>query len=593
MKLSRIALTLLLAFGLGAIYYYFDIIKAGERDEAERISSKAIGIEAANVTSLKIDRAGKSLALEKRGDGWKIVEPIAVDADNEAVELLLTTAEYMTIAGEVGDTGSYSKADYGVDGSTTFTFGLENGENKKLVVGDLNPVGTDYYAIGNDTGKIILVNRGRVAAILKNLFELRDKDIFPARAEEVTQLVMRLANHVISAKKDKNGDWRLIEPIDAKADNKAIERIVSNLAALTFSGFLNEEDVDLSKYGFDRPSAGFSMLYGGGKKQTTLLIGASTGGGGFYAKFSDKPVVARIPAGIMKSFPDRIDSLRDRHLVHFAMDTIEKVEIENKGEVLSVEISEAEGDDENQDKKWRIVKPAPGKTDASRVFGLLMDIERAKAARFVDESRRSPASLGLDKPEVTITVTTKIGVSVIKISGVAKGEEKRYFAQVDDNATIYEIDQETYRNLAKRYDDLRYKKMFHLDSANVGRILIERLGQIFEVTRSDDNYNLLQPEKRKIDDNLYNRFVWTILGLKYENKAKMDDKPVAGFDSPTLVISVYNAKNEFVDKVTIGGRVDGGDRFYMKSDKAEIIYLVGERFVTEGVVNALEKLIGK
>ncbi len=593
MKFSRIALTLLLAFGLGAVYYYFDIIKAGERNEAELISSKAVGIEAANVTSLEIDRPEGVLSLEKTDGDWKIVKPAPIDADDEAVELLLTAAQYMTIAGEVGETGSYSKADYGIDGSTTITFGLENGERKKLLVGDLTPVGTDYYAIGNDAGKIILVNQGRVSAILKNLFELRNKDIFPAKVEDVTELTMRLASHVIEAKKDKNGDWRLISPIGSKADNRAIERIVSNLAALTFSGFLEEEGDDLSKYGLDNPSASFSLVYGGGKKRTTLLIGAATGGGGLYAKFDDRAVVARIPAGIMKSFPDKIDNLRDRNLVHFAMDTIEKVEIENNGRVVSLKISGAKGHDENQEREWRILKPKPGKADASNVFGLLMDIERAKAARFVNESQSSAASLGLGKPDVTITVTTTTGVSVIKISTMEKGKEKRYFAQVDKNDTIYELDRDTYRNLAKGYDDLRYKKMFHIGSADVGRILIERKGQTFEVTRTDDNYNLLQPEKRRIDDNLYNRFVWTILGLKYDRKAETSDISGMGFDHPALTISVYNAKNDFVDKVTIGARVDGGESFYLKSEKTETIYITRERFVTGDVVNALERLIGK
>ena len=104
--------------------------------------------------------------------------------------------------------------------------------------------------------------------------------LLPLESDEVTQLVLthgeetvrfeRTPAQEVDGKPGVPGDWGLTEPLVARADQGAVDRLVSTLTSLRTERTL--EDYDAAGLGLEAPRA--TVMLGTGKATTTVRVGA-------------------------------------------------------------------------------------------------------------------------------------------------------------------------------------------------------------------------------------------------------------------------------------------------------------------------------
>jgi hypothetical protein len=168
----------------------------------------------------------------------------------------------------------------------------------------------------------------------------------------------------------RDGQWRIQQPIDARADNRRVELLIQSLMALRIGDFgFDKTPSDFSVYGLAADDSVMQItMTPEGRDPFVLTVGKPRQDlpALVYAKISDVSSVCSIDKAVLALQTVKVDALRDRRLCHA-----------DPSDILS--ITAREGDAKlvmvkDESKHWMITEPFRFKADAQAVGGLLRAI---------------------------------------------------------------------------------------------------------------------------------------------------------------------------------------------------------------------------
>lgn len=582
-----IAAALILALA-GAGYFYLEESQPVREDESER--EKLFDFKADDITGVAIERPGKeTITIEKKEDsGWEITSPIKTPADEGMVSVATRGVSSLESVRKIEKPGAMK--DFGLDEPTVVEIKLKDGGSQVVKIGALNPMGQKHYITVGGRDGVFMVMRSSVDEMVKNLYDFRNKKLFRIPKEEVAKLTVRRDEMTIKVVKEKDeGEdrWKLVSPVEADADSAKVERLIDELVITRASGFVEEAAEDYAKYGLDKPEVEVTLSGAKEEAETTLLIGEITEGGGRMARLSDSSTVVRLPGEIYGALPSAADDLRDMALARFDREKIKKITILTEKERTVLVPKKGIGPEND----WSIIEPVKDQADDVAVSGFLSGLSEARGLRHVAEAGYDPSEYGFDDPALQINVELEDGERKVNF-GLS---DDKYYAAAGDGAPVMEVEKAAFEKLNLYTIDLIDKRLFKARSDEVGRIVIERLGQTFDARTAGDEKILTSPVKKNLEENKWTNLVWTTLGLKFKREYKRDavDPMVTRFDEPSLRISVYKNDGSLVDEVVVGARVEGNGSFYAKRATKDKLYKVDEGFVTGRIIKVLEEVIAE
>ncbi|VAX21290.1 hypothetical protein MNBD_NITROSPINAE03-1323 [hydrothermal vent metagenome] len=593
MKPGRIYIASALLLLLYGAYAYYDMVIVKEREAARQAESFLLSIEPEKIIKIAVNTGQSSFVLQKKDGVWSVTDPVEAEADIDKVNDIINMAKDLTGERKISGGDAIKLPEYGLDKPATVLFYEEGeGEPQKIIVGDKNPAGSERYVMTGSGHQVYLVSNWKADSIIPILFEVREKRLFKGETEAVTGFKFRAGNFKVSAQKDKNNSWRLTSPVETGADDRAVNGLLGKFVSAKASGFIEEKAASPGKYGLDKPAMEFEADFGKNDKQK-LLIGAVTDDGNRYAMMSGGEKIVRIAGGAFAGLPDSVNALRDLAVIKIEPEDVKELSVTFDGDTVKLVSTNANGGE----KKWLITEPV--KTDADRVAvdGLLSDLVNLKAKRFAYEGDRlDPALFGLNNPALKISLLAGANTTTLKF-GIVSVKKPRFYVQVDARPEALEVGAEAYKNAAKTLFDLRDKRLFKTAAEDVGKVVIKRLNQVFEVVKSGDDYRLVSPENIRLTPNQWNRLVWTITGLKYERlykpSVKLENKK-AGDDKPALEITLYGASGSLLESLIVGSRDEDKGGFYARDGGEKgFKYNIDEKFVTKDIIGVLENLLGR
>lgn len=561
---------------LGAYYYYETVVTAG-REAERRNAGVVISVQPSSVTQVAVESGADSFTLSRMDGRWRLTAPVAYAADRDTVERMLDAAKRIEREREIGTPERLE--DYGLASPAVVIFTRTGGAVARIIIGAQNPAGTGYFVMTQKDGPVYLVDKMSVDPLLPGMFDVREKRLFTRPASEIR--AVEYSSGKVDFKAEKSGEaWRLIAPVEAAADGARLDALTDKFTSVKAAGFIEDDVDDLGPYGLDTPEIIFTAVYDDGERRT-ILVGAKTEGGNRYAAIEGGGAVVRIPGDVMTGFPESVADVRDRRLVEMAQENVRRITIERAGgETVLLEREETEGGEV----KWLIAKPQKAKADPVAVSGLVYEFINAQAASFIGEGNSDMARFGLDAPSLVVTMEGEARQS-LKFAPRAGDQEGRYYAAPDGGDTVAEVGHKLYAALALGFYDLLEKRIFDFPSADIGRVVVERLGQVFDVSAQEDEYRLHKPRETTITANDWNAFVWRVTGLRYERKTGG-----AGPGGPSVVIRVYDKSGVVLEMVSIGESVKDSHRYLAEAEKRGEVYEINGKFVTEELIDALERL---
>lgn len=460
------ALLALVACLLGAFVYFYEI--AGEADrEAGLESAKRLfpGVDSGDIDALELTTTdGRAARFERRDGRWQIVSPIEGAGDGVALDAIAGALSQLVRAGSV-KTAPGDLAQFGLgDAAQVVRFEVE-GSGHALRVGKATPVGANVYVSAEPTD-VAYVESFRLNAWKRSLDELRERRIVDLEAGDVERLAVSWPEEggvfELVLVRGAENVWQIEKPMAARADQEMVGTLLSNLAYLQASGFVDERTPEVDAALLETAiglrwttAAGVGESEGEGKPQSEREGAMRIAGlvGEERLVEGEGGALRRIAAERLEDFPRRLTAYRDKTLTRLDAASLERIELEfpspESAEAGSVVLVQKDG-----------VWSGDGRElDPEAVAALAAMLASLRASDIVADAMGEAelASLGLAPPAVRVRlVSASSGATQDATEGTHEGTggaaalelgrldpERGLFVRRNEDATVFVLSVET------------------------------------------------------------------------------------------------------------------------------------------------------
>jgi hypothetical protein len=439
-------LAILLAILLGA--YYFTEVRGVRKDPDE--AKRLFTAKPEDVEALELHAGGTDIRLQRQDGGWRVEQPIQAKGDAAAIGALAASLVGARAERTLEELPK-SLADFGLDNPDLIVRFRARGDSqwRRLEFGGKNPTGAWAYVRVDEKPQVILVADTLRAELRRPVLDLRDKSVMDVEAERVTRLVVqRGAQEPLELQ--RGAQWEIVKPVKARADEWRVSGLVRRLAAAKAKAFAAEPATDLKRYGLDRPAVRLELWEKDAAAPKVLALAEPKDKPDLlYGRNEGTMTVVELDKALVTDVPKDAWEIRDKSLFRYANKDVKKVRLAWGGAALAVE---REGE-----AKWKVAEPAAGAADESRVTDLLFKLTALRADGVAAEHAGTPDRYGLDRPELTITVT---GADGKPLGALLLGKEERAerYVQIQGEPAVYTIPSKDLKDLPRAPEDLREKK---------------------------------------------------------------------------------------------------------------------------------------
>ena len=448
MKLKNTLLLLLLAMGAFAYIWFVERHQKSTKELAED-GNLVAKFDRDKVDAISIKSTEGKIELKRDGkDAWQLVEPIKDRADSMAISQLFTDSEALRYAERIDENGK------GVSKDKLKEFGLSDPTTKVRFAGKEKPVeiqfGKDTATEGKqyiklDGSNVVYVIGGPLKATLaKKADEFRDRKLSDVSTTKVNKATLKTAAGEIELVKGADNHWSLAKPLKARGDDAKIGDLISQAANARIESFVGDS-ANLSAYGLQEPRATLTLYSSGEESPVVLNLGTKPKDEKdkekTYAKVSTRDAVVLLPKTIDKLIDTKPNDLREKKLMRFEHDIVDRVTIAGAGKEKIVLARSGE--------TWvRKVgdKDVPINVGAAQT--LLGNLDVQQATNFIADVATDLPKFGLDNPVVKVTLSsyasentaeTKAGEKPIVTVLFGKTEGESTYAKLDDEPFIVSV----------------------------------------------------------------------------------------------------------------------------------------------------------
>lgn len=418
--------TLILLVVLGALVGYISYQDRSATEDDDRELAFA-SVNAEKIEEVRITASDGSTSRVQKTDGtWQLVEPVQAAADEGELSSITSSLASLDIQ-RVVDEEAADLAQYGLEPARVEVAFRTQGatEPRRILFGERTPTGGDLYARFPDQKRVFLVSSFVDSTFNKNTFALREKNVVKLNRDDVQRVEVVAGNRKVTLART-GMEWRITEPVAARADFAAVEGALERLASARMQSIVAPEGGDLKQFRLDPPIASFTAA--AADSRATLLLG-ETENAVIYAKDASRPMVFTVAPTLYTDLIRDVQDFRRKDLFDARSFTINRIEFRRDGSTITLEKSKGS----NGEETWRT---AGGQdVDSAKAEALLTAVTGLRA-----ESFETATNAALKNPALTVNVTFADGrmeqVAFARAGGevVASRSDEPASARVDSSS---------------------------------------------------------------------------------------------------------------------------------------------------------------
>jgi len=415
----------------------------------------------------------------------------------------------------------------------------------------------------------------------------RSERAFPFNKDDVTEMTLVTPKEIITVKKQKDGRWYMTQPLKTRADKDEIEVILGNIVpALRYGEFKMDETIKLEDYGLDAPTYKVTLKTKKYPQGLTLLVGKQAPQSGkFYAKIQSEDKIFSINEYIKNKLDKKPFDLRDRTVLHVALDKVRKAVLAraiktpiviksstNRGTTQTTEGWQRRPREEiviakTDDGEWRLEKPVPWRADRTEIENLLRKLKTEKVKSFIDQPSTT-TDYGLSNPQIEVRVeqiasagdgqttsTTKTETLVLVVGDRVTSPGKGYYARRDDKGPIVTIGYDLFDALAIEATKLRDKQLFSLAAADVARFEIQCGKSRVVLEKNDkDRWVFADDPATSVDQEIVEEKLSELVNLRAKDFETDNPKDLSPYklDKPYVRLAISDKDHKTTEGIDMG-----------------------------------------
>jgi len=386
MNLRLTAALTALAAVLGLLILFWDRDGDTARERLEQ-ARRAFRFNPERVDRLRIESNDLSIECELKDDQWMLVHPITSRADPVAIERLLGALQELPRGNIILPPRRNPEAytPYGLDDPRTRISIIEGTSTNQILIGRRTPLGDGVYVRQSDNAGLARLNLSLLELIPNSADALRDRSLLSGAAAAIERLDIRSPAGYIQLARNENGDWRMFQPITARADTAAVSALIEQLLTCSISQFVQDAVSDLAPYGLNSQSAVTAVLNtdsGNGSQMLSFGDPLPNAPTLVYARLQAEQSIYAVPLEIREALLIKPETLRDRRIPGTEPEQVQRVRIEDGETIL-----EFSRDAEDQ---WQIDVPLRAPADSDAIHDLLQRWTKVRLTDFESSVSTSP-----------------------------------------------------------------------------------------------------------------------------------------------------------------------------------------------------------
>ncbi len=407
-------------------------VEEKRKDEATRL----LPFTPIEVLSVVLKKGDRVIEFERWEKGWKIIKPIEVKADDEAIEKFL---------GYVTD--SRNDADYVMDQDPTPERLVEFGLAKPslfvtlkvgkaltphtIIFGDRAPTKGVAFAMLEGQKPVYRVLADARAQADHDVRYFRDKTVLRLNPIMIDQMVIKRPDTSITFKLPMDGRWVIEKPIRARANHVKVFELLGKFKNAEVKEFIAETKDNLAQYGLDKPKIQLLCWLSGDSSPTvTINIGnRSPAKRGYFVSMSDRNNVFLLEDKIIDAIPHHPNDLRSRDLFFLDAAELKRVEIRRKAKSTVLV--------KDRDSEWRRNNVDGEKIDFNMFNRFIGDLTQEKIEDFVSNDMSRLQEFGLVSPAIKLLIWPEESPVPLSLSvGSKTPAGNQVYARIGDNQDV-------------------------------------------------------------------------------------------------------------------------------------------------------------
>lgn len=517
---------------------------------------------------------GEPVVLERKGDDWALVSPLASSADAIKVNDLLDAVGKFKVLAFVAD--DVPKAElqntYGLESPAwrlTFTFKDAAKAARVLLLGKPRSPEPGAFARLDGSADVFVVPA-----------DLRDRLEQPALAylpstlwqiaadDEVTRYQIAKAGQDPYQLVRKGDRWEVTGPFSVAAPTDVVEKLTAALQSPRVEEYKAFAPGDLKPYGLTTPVVKLTLTTKAGKEHTILLGDATKAGKpGRFAKQSAAGSVFVVSDALAKAIDQSALDFLDRGLVSVPPQLVTAVIRQRDKDVLELT---------RTGEAWKLTKPSDQPADEQKVPELVRMLAGLRAEKIVAYRPKDLKPFGLDTPTATVTLKAPGGDKVLLL-GREEGKGER-LAMVKGEPVVGVLAAPVARQLLAAAITFRDHDLIRVPDADT----IQRTTGDRQVTfsRPEGTWKLTKPLAGEADHDGLEAFFGTLSPLRADELVTDSPTPAQlkeyGLDPPAERWVIGNGDERKLD-LLVGGLAAGGKRRYARLGDKGVVFLLDEK----------------
>lgn len=442
MKLRTTLILFSLALAVGLFIKYYES-KRPNTEESTRRAQNIVNFERDKIDSIAIQNGEQHLELKRTDQKWRVEVPVKDLADNSVIDNLLFELEDWQKAGTITnkeiEADKSKLADYGLS-KPKLRLRLGGKEAPpEILFGNDAALENKVYVRLDNSKDVFLAAKGIRDQVAKKPEDFRDRKLTDVVPAQVNRLTIKSAAGELELQK-RADHWKLNKPLRARADDQKVSDLIAQVTNSHIQQFIAGDGGDLQSYGLAEPRGTITLYTGDDQSGQPLQIGAPVEKEQVYVRFIPRHFVYTLPKKVEEILLFKPNDLRDRKLVRFDQNQLDRITIEARGKSKVTLARKGEN--------WTIVEKKDAPANGDEVRRLLTRLENENVGGFAEDVASDLARYGLNEPQLILTLSsfasentaeTNAGEHPLATIAFGRFEGNMVYARIGDDPYVVSI----------------------------------------------------------------------------------------------------------------------------------------------------------
>lgn len=347
----------------------------------------------------------------------------------------------------------------------------------------------------------------------------------------------------------ENDNWIIEQPIQAPADQSAVDSLLSSIDSATRDRTLSIEEAESeAAYGLDQPR--YELRVSASEEERILLIGGEDfTGSNVYTQLAEDPQVHLTSNSLATALDKEASDFRSKDILKFSRSDIDRIEVSQTEQRLVLE---------RRDGQWYIQEPVQDRASDTTVSSLLSTLETARAQEFVAEEPEDLSEFGLAEPIVRVRLRNGIDETWAVLE-IGDQSDENYVARDVQRSPVFTVAPSVYEAVTKGVWEFRNKDVVDVEQDRIERLRLSYENQEIIVRRDELKWIIESPEEQSGQGALAYKFWYPIDDIEFES---ISEEPVTFEPQITVEITLQDGSEK---QFEFGRR---GDEFWARDSES-------------------------